>query len=231
MDTLLTALSHGIQGHPAVALAAAFAWGVASLLLSPCHLASIPLVVGFVNGQKQATPARGAAIASLFSLGLMTAIGTIGAVTVAAGRLMGSVGAWTNYVVAAVFFVVGLSLLDVLPLAWRVPDAGRLRGRGLLAALALGLVFGIALGPCTFAYMAPMLGVAFAVAGEQALYGVLLIAAYGAGHCSIIVLAGASTSGVACYLRWTDASRGRAYLRYASGVLVLAGGVYLIYTA
>jgi cytochrome c-type biogenesis protein len=231
MDSLFTSLSHAVQGAPGLALAAAFAWGMASLLLSPCHLASIPLVVGFVNGQRQTTPARGAAIAGLFSLGLITTIGVIGGVTAAAGRLMGQVGPWANYVVAAVFFVVGLSLLDVLPLGWSAPDSTRFRGRGLLAGFALGLIFGIALGPCTFAYMAPMLGITFAVAGSHALYGVLLIAAYGIGHCSIIVLAGASTSWVGRYLRWTDASRGAAYLRYASGLLVLAGGVYLIYTA
>jgi cytochrome c-type biogenesis protein len=231
MDTLFTTLSHAVEGQPAIALAAAFAWGLASLLLSPCHLASIPLVVGFVNGQGQAPPARGAAIAGLFSLGLFTTIGVVGGVTAAAGHLMGQVGPWANYVVAAVFFVVGLSMLDVLPLGWSVPDATRFRGRGLLAALALGLIFGIALGPCTFAYMAPMLGVTFAVAGTHAPYGVLLIAAYGIGHCSIIVLAGASTSWVGRYLRWTSASRGAASLRYASGLLVLAGGVYLIYTA
>jgi cytochrome c-type biogenesis protein len=231
MDTLFTTLSHGVEGQPAIALAAAFAWGLASLLLSPCHLSSIPLVVGFVNGQREATPARGAAIAGLFSLGLFTTIGVIGAITAAAGRLMGQVGAWANYAVAGVFFVVGLSLLDVLPLGWSVPDSARFRGRGLLAALTLGLIFGVALGPCTFAYMAPMLGVTFRVSGTDALYGVLLIAAYGIGHCSIIVCAGASTSWVGRYLRWTSASRGAAYLRYASGLLVLAGGVYLIYTA
>jgi cytochrome c-type biogenesis protein len=231
MDTLFTTLSHAVEGQPAVALAAAFAWGLASLLLSPCHLASIPLVVGFVNGQEQPTPARGSAIAGLFSLGLFTMIGVIGAVTAAAGRLMGQVGAWANYAVAGVFFVVGLSLLDVLPLGWSAPDSARFRGRGLLAALALGLIFGVALGPCTFAYMAPMLGVTFRVSGTDALYGVLLIAAYGIGHCSIIVFAGASTSWVGRYLRWTSASRGAAYLRYASGLLVLAGGVYLIYTS
>ncbi len=232
MDTLFTALSHGIEGRPAIALAAAYAWGLASLLLSPCHLSSIPLVVGFVNGQGQAaTPARGAAIAGLFSLGLFTTIAVLGAATAAAGRLMGDVGAWANHVVAAVFFVVGLSLLDVLPLGWSVPDATRFRGRGVLAALVLGLIFGIALGPCTFAYMAPMLGVAFAVSGTGALYGALLIAAYGIGHCSVIVVAGASTSWVGRYLQWTERSRGATYLRYASGLLVLIGGVYLIYTA
>jgi len=41
MQSIFTALSHAVEGEPALAIAAAFAWGVASLLLSPCHLASI----------------------------------------------------------------------------------------------------------------------------------------------------------------------------------------------
>jgi cytochrome c-type biogenesis protein len=231
METLFTTLSRAVEGQPALALAAAFAWGLASLLLSPCHLASIPLVVGFVNGQPQVTPRRGVAIAVLFSLGLFTTIGVIGVLTAAAGRLAGDVGPWVNYAVAAVFFGVGLSLLDVIPLGWTTPSTARLRGRGLWAALLLGLIFGVALGPCTFAYMAPMLGVTFAVAGSSLAYGVLLIAAYGVGHCAVIVLAGASTGWVRRYLHWSDTSRGVTALRYASGLLVLAGGLYLLYTA
>jgi cytochrome c-type biogenesis protein len=231
MDTLFTSLTHAVSGQPAVALAAAFAWGLASLLLSPCHLASIPLVVGFVSGQGQVSTARGVSIASLFSLGLLTTIAVIGGVTAAAGRMAGDVGPWANYAVAVVFFVVGLSLLDVVPLGWASPDTSRFRGRGLTAALVLGLVFGVALGPCTFAFMAPMLGVTFAVSGTSTLYGLLLIAAYGIGHCFVIVLAGGSTSWVRRYLRWTDASRGARVLRYASGVLVLVGGLYLVHTA
>ena len=164
-------------------------------------------------------------------LGLFTTIAVIGALTAAAGRLMGDVGAWANYVVALVFFVVGLSLVDVIPIGWSAPAVSQIERRGLVAALVPGLVFGIALGPCTFAYMAPMQGVTFAVAGTSALYGVLLIAVYGLGHCSIIVAAGGSTGWVAGYLRWTNRSRISRYLRYTSGLLVLAGGVYLIYTA
>jgi cytochrome c-type biogenesis protein len=231
MQSIFTALSHAVEGEPALAIAAAFAWGVASILLSPCHLASIPLVVGFVNGQPEASARRGFTIAALFSLGLLTTIAVIGAITAAAGRMLGDVGPWAGYVVAAVFIAVGLALLDVIPLGWGTPGVSRFQGRGPAAALVLGLVFGIALGPCTFAYMAPMLGVTFAVAGTSALYGVLLIAVYGLGHCSIILAAGGSTGWLNRYLQWTDRSRATTHLRYASGLLVLAGGVYLVYTA
>ena len=231
MEQLFSSLSNAVEGAPAVAITAAFMWGVVSLLLSPCHLASIPLVVGFVNGQPDASARRGVTIAALFSLGLFTTIAVVGAATALAGRMMGDVGPWANYVVAAVLIVVGLSLLDVIPLGWGTPVVSRFQGRGRGAALVLGLVFGIALGPCTFAYMAPMLGVTFAVAGTSPLYGAVLIAAYGLGHCTIILAAGGSTGWVNRYLQWTGRSRAATYLRYASGLLVLAGGMYLVHIA
>jgi len=65
-----------------------------------------------------------------------------------------------------------------------------MKRKGLLAALILGLVFGVALGPCTFAYMAPMLGVTFKLAATNPFYGAALLLAYGIGHCSVIVAAG-----------------------------------------
>ena len=68
-----------------------------------------------------------------------------------------------------------------------------MKRKGLLAAFILGLVFGIALGPCTFAYMAPMLGVTFKLAKTNSLYGASLLLAYGVGHCAVIVAAGMST--------------------------------------
>ena len=101
----------------------------------------------------------------------------------------------------------------------------------MLAAFILGLVFGIALGPCTFAYMAPMLGVTFRLATTNLLYGVLLLLVYGIGHCSVIVLAGTSTELVQQYMNWNERSKGAVILKKVCGVLVLLGGVYLIYAS
>ena len=60
MDSVFTGLTDALGGAPHMALAAAFAWGVLSIVLSPCHLASIPLIIGFIQGQDQATPRRAA---------------------------------------------------------------------------------------------------------------------------------------------------------------------------
>ena len=44
MQELFTQLTHAVEGAWFIATAAAFAWGVLSIVLSPCHLASIPLI-------------------------------------------------------------------------------------------------------------------------------------------------------------------------------------------
>ena len=231
MEQIFTALSRAVEGAPLIALGASAVWGVLSILLSPCHLASIPLIVGFISGQGRVSTARAFWIATLFSVGILLTIAAIGVITAAAGRMMGDVGAWGNYLVAAIFFVVGLHLLGVIPLPFSGPGQVNMKRKGLLAAFILGLVFGIALGPCTFAYMAPMLAVTFKLAKSNPLYGASLLLAYGVGHCAVIVLAGTFTEMVQQYLSWNEQSKGLAIVKTACGVLVLLGGVWLIYSA
>ena len=231
MQQIFTILTDAIEAMPLIAIAAAFAWGVLSIILSPCHLASIPLIVGFINGQPQMSTKRAFIISTLFSVGILITIAAIGIATAAAGRMMGDVGKFGNYFVAVIFFVVGLHLLGVIPMPWSGPGQIGMQRKGMLAAFILGLVFGIALGPCTFAYMAPMLGVTFKLASTNLFYGVLLLLTYGVGHCSVIVLAGTCTELVQRYMNWNDKSKGAVILKKICGVLVLAAGLYLIYAS
>ena len=231
MGELLASLTRAVEGAPAIAMGASFLWGILSIVLSPCHLASIPLIVGFIDGQGRISTRRAFTVSLLFSVGILVTIGAIGGITAAAGHMIGDVGRWGNYAVAAIFFVIGLHLLDVIPMPWSGSGGVRLKRRGGFAAFLLGLLFGVALGPCTFAYMAPMLGVTLRLAAASWGYGALLLLIYGLGHCSVIVLAGTFTEVVERYLHWNERSRGAVILRKVCGVLVFLGGVYLIYTA
>ena len=121
IEYLFTTLSSAVEGGPAIALSAAFAWGVLSILLSPCHLSSIPLIVGFIDEQGRISTKRAFSIALSFSLGLMISIGVIGLITALAGRMMGDVGKYGNYFVAGIFFLVGLHLFDLIPMPWSGP--------------------------------------------------------------------------------------------------------------
>ncbi|OQB95117.1 MAG: Cytochrome C biogenesis protein transmembrane region [Verrucomicrobia bacterium ADurb.Bin122] len=230
MDALFTWLSDAMAGAPWLAVVAAAGWGVASLVLSPCHLASIPLIVGFIAERKDTTPRQALGYALLFALGILLSIAAVGGATAAAGRMLGDVGPWTNYAVAAVLLLVGLHLLEILPLPWeRGLSLPRFQGKA--AALLLGLIFGVALGPCTFAYLAPILGVIFGVARTQPGFAVLLLLAYGVGHCALIVAAGVSGEKVQQVLDWNGSSAGAKWLRRICGLLVLGGVGWLIWSA
>jgi cytochrome c-type biogenesis protein len=231
MEALFIWLTDAMAGAPLVALAAAFAWGGLSIVLSPCHLASIPLIVGFLQGGGAVTPRRAAGLSTLFALGILLSIALIGAATAAAGRMLGDLGPWGNYAVAAVFLIFGLHLLDLLPLpeAWR-PAADQPR-RGPLGALLFGLAFGVALGPCTFGFMAPVLGVTFGLARTAPAFAFGVLACFGLGHCTVIALAGASSAWVQRWLAWQNDTPGARWLRRGCGVLVLAAGAYLAFGA
>lgn len=230
LEPIFTTLTQAIEGGPVFALFAAFAWGILSILLSPCHLAGIPLIVGFIDEQGRMSTKRAFQISLLFALGILISIGMIGAITAAAGRLMGDVGRYGSYLVAVIFLLAGLHLLGVISMPGTRPGQVAMKRRGRMAAFILGLVFGIALGPCTFAYMAPMLAITFKLAADRLIYGILLLLAYGVGHGSVIVLAGTFTERVQHYLNWNEASHGALILKKTCGVLVVLAGLWMIYT-
>jgi len=231
IENLFTSLTVAMDKTPAIALLASFAWGILSILLSPCHLASIPLIIGFIgSGGDKVTVKRAFFISLFFSLGIMITLAAIGLLVGLAGSMLGVyAGRWGNLLVAAVFIVVGLYFFDILKLYFLSAGISRpkFEKRGYVAAFLIGLIFGISLGSCTFAYMAPMLAVAFSSAADNMFYSISLVLAYAAGHCGVIVLAGTFTEVVEKYLNWSENSKGAVILKKTCGALLLLAAVYL----
>jgi cytochrome c-type biogenesis protein len=228
IEQIFNTLYEAMTGAVWLAVLASFGWGVLSILLSPCHLSSIPLVVGFISSKGKISVGSTFKISLVFSAGILVTIALIGLVTASLGRLMGDIGGVGNYLVAGIFFLVGLYLLDVIKLNWSAV-VRQTKSTGLLAALILGLLFGLAVGPCTFAYMAPVLGIVFQTAQTNFMLAVIFLLAFGAGHCSVIVGAGTLTGKVQKYLNWSEGSKTILWIKRICGILVILGGVYLIY--
>ncbi len=92
MSELFAQLTRAMEGAPLIALSAALVWGILSILLSPCHLASIPLIVSFIDEQGRISTRRAFWISLLFASGILATIAAIGGLTAAAGRIMGDIG-------------------------------------------------------------------------------------------------------------------------------------------
>ena len=134
MDQLFITLTRAVEGSPFIALSASFAWGILSIILSPCHLASLPLIIGFISGQGKISIKRAFVISSAFAVGILLTIALIGVITAAMGRMLGDTGQYGNYIVAAVFLIFGLHLLGVIRDSG---DAMLDEGRGVMLLLLL----------------------------------------------------------------------------------------------
>lgn len=231
MSGLVTTLTDALAGSLVLALVAAFAWGVLSIVLSPCHLASIGLAAGFLGIYDDTRRARATTFAAVFAAGILLTIAVAGALTVAMGRIAGDLGPWPSYLIAALFAAVGLYLLGVIEL----PDLGQRLGgfkrHGLLSALLLGVAFGTALGPCAFAFMAPMLGLVFKWAATDTARAVAVLATFGLGHCAAIVVGTTSITRVQKALSWSSNAPGARWLRGGLGVTLIAAGLWFFWSA
>lgn len=215
-----------------VALFASVVWGVFSVLLSPCHLGTIPLVVGMVGATTRAGGRRNGAVLSFsFAGGMLLAIAVLGAIAATAGHALQGLGAVTNYVIAGIFLIAGLNLTGILPLPLPSLTIKPGNRKGVVAAFVIGFVFGVGLSPCTFAFLAPIIGLTFGTATSDPLRAAVLVLTFGVGHCAVIGLAGSSTELVQRYLDWNEGSRAVGLLKVICGVLVLVAAAVLVYTA
>ncbi|MBN2585905.1 MAG: hypothetical protein JXA64_12375 [Candidatus Fermentibacteraceae bacterium] len=231
---IFVTLTELLYAAPALAIASALAWGILSMILSPCHLVSIPLIVGYVEKQSKCDGASPVALSTVFAVGMIVAVALTALVTGLLGRLIGDIGSFGYIVLSLAVVYAGLSIIGWVPLPVSGSNAGKHAGRvsrSKWGGFLLGLLFGAALGPCTFAFMAPVLGLILAISSERLLLAVGLGLAFAAGHGGVVVLAGSQTGRIEKLAGWSAGSRSAAVIKRVSGILVVAGGIYLLLKA
>ena len=226
-DTFFLMVNEWLTGAPAVAAAGSFLWGTISVLFSPCHLASIPLIVAYVAGQERALAPRQAGFYSvLFSFGLFLSIATVGIICAVLGRMLGDVGPYWQIVVGLVLLWVALGMFGVEACSVSGGYLQRFQWRGGSGAFLLGLAYGILSGSCTFGFIAPILAVI--AIQKQIINGIILILLFALGHCLPIVIAGSSTALVRRLLESRAWQQSGAWFRRGAGVVICVLGVYFI---
>lgn len=227
LDQLFVAINAWMTDSFAIAAVGCFLWGMVSVLFSPCHLASIPLIVGYVAGQGRLIQGREAAKYSLaFTVGLFLTIAAVGVLCSLLGRMLGDVGPYWTILVGAVLVWVALDMLGVARCSLSGGLMGRLKVKGLSGAFVLGLAYGVLSGSCTFGFIAPIL--AIITIQQKIVTGVALIVLFAVGHCLPIVAAGSSTALVQRWLENGAMRRGGAWFRKGAGGLIAMLGIYFM---
>ena len=213
-----------------LALIGSFLWGILSVILSPCHLGSIPLIVAFINGQGKISYKKAFLISLLFSIGILISITIIGIITGLTGRILGNIGFFGYILVAIIFFIVGLHFIGLIPMPNFINiNQPNIKKKGLITSFLLGLMFGLALGPCTFAFMTPILIISFSLASTKLLFSISLIFLYAIGHCLIFIFFGTFSEFAQKFLNWDEKSKGTIIIKKIIGVIIILVGFYIIF--
>jgi len=226
MESILSNVSEVINNSPGMAYLLVFLAGLLSAS-SPCVLAIIPLVIGYVGGYSEGNKKKAITYAIVFALGLSITFTILGAIASLMGGLFGDVGKFWYYVAAGVAITMGLYLIGLLRFSLPQPVTLKTKHKGIIGAFLLGLLFGAVSSPCATPVLAVIL--AFVATKAKILYGTSLLFVYAIGHCALIVLAGVFTGFVESYAKSKGVSNFSAITKKISGVLIFLAGLYILY--
>lgn len=207
----------------AVAAVAAFAWGILSVLISPCHLSGIPLMCGYLMTKSQNIK-NAFFLSSIFSIGVMVSIGVVGVITISLGRIIGDVGYLGDLLVGLIFVIFGLYLLGIINLNWSGFQY-KSKNINILTVFIIGFVFGMGLGPCTFAYIAPIIGFTFKMSASDILRPAVLMGLFAVGHAVTIAVAGISGNVIQKFLQFNDKSKFLIIFQKTIGIILVIIGI------
>lgn len=220
-----------IAAYPAAAAATALVAGLASSV-SPCTVAAVPLVIGYVGGYADGSRKHAIAYSAAFALGMALAFTAIGLAVAMAGALFLPAGDFWRWVLIGLALAAGASLLSGKGLPGlgqaqcgaTVPAARH--WRGMLGAFATGALSGFVFAPCATPVMVGIL----ALIGNQrdVLFGTSLMFLYSLGHSALLLAAGSSV-GFAQWLasvHWAE--RFNWIFTRLAGLLLIGYALYLI---
>jgi len=226
MEIFLNHLSQSLSENPFLAYLGVFLGGVLSSS-SPCVLATIPLVIGYVGGYSEGDRRKAVLYSLTFILGLSLMFTVLGAIASVIGGLFGIISRTWYFVVGGIAVVMGLHLIGLFEWNLPIPIHLQPKRRGILGAFLLGLFFGIISSPCATPVLALIL--TFVASKGEVAYGTSLLFVYALGHCALIFLAGTATGFVENFVKSKGISNVTAWGKRIGGSIVVFAGIYLIY--
>ena len=226
METFLNYLSQSLSDNPFLAYFGVFLGGILSSS-SPCVLATIPLVIGYVGGYSEGNRRRAVLYSLTFILGLSLTFTALGAIASIVGGLFGVISRTWYFIVGGIAIAIGLNLIGLFEWNLPVPVHLQPKQRGILGAFLLGIFFGIVSSPCATPVLALIL--TFVASKGEIAYGTSLLFVYALGHCALIFLAGIATGFAESFIKAKGISNITTWGKRVGGVIVVFAGIYLIY--
>ncbi len=192
--------------------------------LTPCMLSMLPITIGYIGGYETENRGQAALQSMWFALGLATTLAGLGILASFVGQVYGQIGLGLPIIVSVIAILMGLNLLEALPLQLPAFDTIEWIPKQIphsLKSYLLGLTFGLVASPCSTPVLATLLAWV-STTGDIVLGGVLLLA-YAVGYVAPLVLAGTFTATLNKIL---ELRRWSSWITPTSGVLLVGFGVF-----
>ncbi len=191
--------------------------------LTPCMLSMLPITIGYIGGYESQGRWQAVTQSSWFALGLATTLALLGVIATTIGKVYGQIGLGLPIVVSLIAILMGLNLLEIVPL--RFPSLGATEWINdelphALRSYLLGLTFGLVASPCSTPVLATLL--AWVATTQDLLLGAGLLLAYALGYVAPLVVAGTFTASIKKLL---EMRRWSGWINPVSGTLLVLFGV------
>lgn len=192
--------------------------------LTPCMLSMLPVTIAYMGGYQLQGKLQATLQSFWFVLGLATTLSGLGIVSAGLGKVYGQIGIGLPIFVSIVAILMGLNLLELIPL--QLPNWGGTEWiseklpSGLRSYL-FGLTFGLVASPCSTPVLATLL--AWVSQSQDLKLGGCFLFVYALGYVSPLVLAGIFTASIKQLLalrKWSG------WINPISGALLIGFGVF-----
>ena len=214
------------SGHFSLLLLLLAFLGGVLMCLSPCNLAILPLIVGYVAGSEEKKISKILLQLLMFFIGFSSVFAVIGVVAAITGQVFSSVlnEYWILFI-ASIVLIFGLSMLDVIEFNFPVlvkQFPTQFQGHNYLYALLMGMIFALAATPCATPILASIM--AATTLAKNILTGAIVLFLFSLGQSMIVILAGLFTSFLKNIKRLEKITQ---YANVAAGIIFILFALYL----
>jgi len=214
--------------YPLVAFGAVFLAGVLSSA-SPCVLATIPLVVGFVGGYADGDRWKAFRYSLSFILGLSLTFTAFGAAAGLLGTMFGAFGGWWYVVAGLVALAMGGQMMGLYEIRLPIKRDFKPKQGGVVGSFILGLFFGVVSSPCATPVLVVIL--TYVATKGEVLYGTALLFTYAVGHCLLMLAAGTFTGFIESFVKAKGVVDFSTWAKRFGGLVVAVVGAWLLWKA
>lgn len=196
--------------------------------VSPCSLAMLPIIIGYVGGYSNEKPSKTFVQMIFFIMGSAIVFSIIGIICALTGKVFVSfAGGYFGLIMASIIMVMGLKLIGFLDFELPVLIKEMPRNEGAntyLYPLLLGGTVALAGTPCSTPILAAIM--AFASLSANLIQSVFMLFLFAFGQGVILIFAGVLTAKLK---NWKGFYKFSDYLLKFSGFLLILTSIYIFY--